>query len=380
MPLSTLVTNFLEYAKETLFHAPYLIAALIGLGFLIGFHELGHFLFCKFFGVATPSFSIGFGPKLFSKKINGTDFSLSAIPLGGYVEIAGMQEVAQGEQLQAKHDGSSSFTSKPYYQKMLILFGGILFNLIFAYTALVALFLLGIPKTPLLFPLNSTTIIKKVTEDSPAAHAGLQPNDQIISLDTITFGNNLKPLIEALEQRANTTVTLSINRAGENISIPVTLGERKAGSRTVGTLGVEFDIEEIPATSFSKAITGAAKTTYELSINTANFLKSMFQKKTVQGLGGPVMIIAQTAAGAAKGISIYVLFLVIISINLAVLNLLPLPILDGGQALFYTIEALIGRSISDTIRYGIHLATWVLLMGLILYLTFKDTISIFFTR
>ena len=101
---------------------------LLGLGFLIGLHELGHFLFCKLFRVSTPSFSIGFGPRIFSKKIGETTFSLSAIPVGGYVEIAGMAEVAQGEQKEASRKDEYSFASKPYYQKVLIMSGGILFN------------------------------------------------------------------------------------------------------------------------------------------------------------------------------------------------------------------------------------------------------------
>src|SRR5690606_27744818 len=96
---------------------------LFGIGFLIGFHELGHFLFCKLFSIRTPSFSIGFGPKLFSKKIGGTEFVISPIPLGGFVEIAGAAEVGQGDQKEASSRDKESFAVKPYYQKLLVMCG-----------------------------------------------------------------------------------------------------------------------------------------------------------------------------------------------------------------------------------------------------------------
>ncbi len=122
----------------------FLFEGIIGLGFIIAFHELGHFLFCKAFNIRVPSFSIGFGPKLFSKKIGGTEFSLSAIPLGGYVEIAGSAEVGQGEQKEAHANDEGSFARKPYYQKLLVMLGGIAFNILFAYVVLSLLFMLWI--------------------------------------------------------------------------------------------------------------------------------------------------------------------------------------------------------------------------------------------
>ena len=138
MQLSALITSL-----------PFFIAGGLGFGFLVGFHELGHFLFCKLFGVKTPSFSIGFGPQLLKKKIGDTVFTLSAIPFGGYVEIAGSEEPGQGEQKESKSLAPDSFAVKPYYQKMLIIAGGILFNLIFAYAAVILVMAIGAPETPL---------------------------------------------------------------------------------------------------------------------------------------------------------------------------------------------------------------------------------------
>src|SRR5271170_7782292 len=168
----------------------FIFPALIGVGFLIGFHELGHFLFCKLFNIHTPSFSIGFGPKLISTRIGDTDFSLSAIPLGGYVEIAGAAEVGQGEQEHAYSSDERSFARKPYYQKMLVMFGGIMFNLIFAYTAFIFLCSFGLPAT--------VPTIGTVQADSAAARAGLQSGDTIIAIDDFMVGNETESLTRAI--------------------------------------------------------------------------------------------------------------------------------------------------------------------------------------
>ena len=109
------------------------IYAIIGFGLLITVHEFGHFFFCKLFGIYTPSFSIGMGPKILEKKIGTTNFKISALPIGGYVEIAGLAETGQGEQQHAQQEGENSFKNKPYWQKALVICGGVIFNLFLAY-------------------------------------------------------------------------------------------------------------------------------------------------------------------------------------------------------------------------------------------------------
>ena len=128
------------------------ITGIIGIAFLIFIHECGHFIMCKIFGVRTPSFSIGFGPKLLTKKIGDTEFSISAIPFGGYVEIAGNAEIGQGDQKEAFARDEGSFAVRPFYQKFCIMIGGILFNLLFAYLVLIFVFAAGLPKSEFLVP------------------------------------------------------------------------------------------------------------------------------------------------------------------------------------------------------------------------------------
>ncbi len=375
--LQALLTNSTVYGVDLLRSLFFIVLALSGVGFLIGFHELGHFIFCKLFRVKTPSFSIGFGPRIVEKKIGDTVFALSAIPLGGYVEIAGAAEVGQGDQTEAYRNDEYSFAQKPYYQKMLIMAGGILFNLIFAYVILTILFMLGIPKTTLLYPKNATTTIISVAPESAAAQAGLNPGDTITSINGQPVINNYSRLIEEITSHPNQKVLLEIERNGQKQTIEPTLGTRIDCNKTVGSLGIEkFDYKDYPARPFAEAVRESIDTTNYFIKNTVFAFKAMFVKRSTAGLGGPLMVISQTIKGAKTGLKIFLIFLAFISINLAVLNLLPLPILDGGQALFYTIEAIIRRPLSENLRLYIHYACWAGLLLLLVYLTIKDTIEI----
>lgn len=360
--ITFLLSNLLPLSQNIFF----ILVGFLGMGFLIGFHEFGHFLFAKAFGIRTPSFSIGFGPQLISKKIGDTDFSLSAIPFGGYVEIAGAAEVGQGEQKEAHARDEGSFAVKPYYQKLLVMLGGILFNLAFAYFAMILLCITGIPQTPLI----QKPIISVVADGSPAQMYGLETGDRIIAVNT-TDVNDSVPLLQSLIQpNPLKEVSLTIERNGEKREKTITLGEQVINGKSLGMMGVEFDISETPAVSFGQAIANGITMTNTWIKNTIAGFFTLH--KNHGSLAGPVMIVAMTTKAAAAGWKILILLLAIISINLAVLNLIPLPILDGGQILFYTIEALIRRPLPDKIREYIHLGTWIMFIILFVYLSAKD--------
>ncbi len=347
-------------------------AGLIGLTFLVTFHEFGHFLFCKLFKIHTPSFSIGLGPYLYSKKIGDTVFAISAIPAGGYVEIAGAAEVGQGDQEHAQRQDQHSFASKPFYQKFLVMSGGILANLLFAYVAIIAVCWAGLPQSPLAYPENGTTTIKTVVENSAAAQYGLQVGDTVTAFNNEQINGDPQKLIDLIRSHANQPVTLRVQRANTEQDIPVTLGEQQS----MGVLGVGYNLTEVPGYSFFEAIKIGIKMTNARIVGTARALKDMFTQRDFSGLQGPIGIISIASSGAAAGIKVLMLLLAIISINLALLNLLPIPIMDGGQVLFYGIEALIGKPLPNKIREYIHLATWFLLIGLLLYISAKDIFRI----
>ncbi len=359
-------------------HLLFGIIGILGIGLLIGVHELGHFLFAKLFNVHTPSFSIGFGPRIFSKKIGSTVFSLSAIPLGGYVEIAGMAEVGQGEQKEAYSSGEDSFAVKPFYQKMLILFGGILFNLLFAYFSLSLLFMLGAPKTDLLYPLDiaeEQPIIRIIRKDRAAEQANLLVGDEILSINEQTFGEDVKKLKSITRSLPGQAVSIRIKRDDTDRVIDLTLDSTEIIEdgipKEVGTLGVFYEIKKVPEFGFFESIKqGVRATNIYIGMVLYSF-RNMFIERDITGVGGPVMVITETIKGAQKGFKIFLLFLAVISINLAILNLIPLPILDGGQIMFVTIETLIGRQLPKLREY-IHMISWILVLGLVIYLTLKD--------
>jgi regulator of sigma E protease len=362
MDLTTLFTNL-----------PTILIAFLGICFLIAFHELGHLLFAKLFNVYAPSFSIGFGPRLFEKKIGETTFALSAIPLGGYVEMAGSPEIGQGEQAFAHTKDERSFNNKPYWQKMIIISAGILFNIIFAYAALSFLFYTGGPCIGS-WCNTQQPIINTVAANSPSSQAGLQAYDKIVSINN-EHVDTIEQVITKLTPFMGKQAPITIERNGETKNISVELAAAKPDQQAVPRLGVYWH-------SPSSSITDALSKGWHATLSMIQKLFSIFSfnnlKTTKDSLGGPLMLIAQVSECAKGGYKVCLFMLAFISLNLAVFNMLPLPIFDGGQALFFTIEALIGKPLSDDVRHKIHLATWILVMALTVYLTYKDILKLFF--
>jgi regulator of sigma E protease len=365
-----LISSFALISQNILFIA----LGIIGIGFLIGFHELGHFLFCKLFGVRTPSFSIGFGPQLLSKKIGDTVFSLSAIPLGGYVEVTGMAEMGQGEQKEAHSRDEGSFAQKPYYQKLIILIGGIVFNLAFAYAAFILIYASGLPKTPHFYPDNAQPVICEVMDESAAHHAGLKIGDTIIAINGSRVNGDVTQAIKLIEPLAGQKTEIIVDREGKELTYHATIGEKAApenANQKIGSLGVVFQTSHTNYPFFTAVKLGIAKTNFIIA-KTCGAFKALFSGGNFKEMAGPVMMISLTAKSAGAGLKVFLFLLAIISINLAILNLIPLPILDGGQILFTTIEAIIGRELPYKVKEYIHIACWLLVLGLVLYLSTQD--------
>ena len=341
-----------------------ILIGAIGVGCVIAFHELGHFLFCKLFNVHTPIFSIGFGPRLINKKIGETTFSLSLIPVGGYVEA----EMGQTPGL----PDNRNMEKKPYWQKMCIACGGILFNLIFAYVILLGLSITGIPSNPFLMQ-QGTYAIKKFAIDSPALQAGLQPGDKLMKINQTPVSENISQLFQALEPLANQPVQVTIDRAGSEKTFQFTLAARKVKNKEVGALGIEeFLFPSLPPLSFSQACLQALSITHKLISSTVSGLLHAFQKKSAQSFSGPLMMISLTIASISQGIKLFFIFLTVISVSLAVLNILPLPILDGGRIFTLTVEAIIRRPLPEKFTAAMHYASVILMIFLFIYLTVKD--------
>jgi regulator of sigma E protease len=264
------------------------------------------------------------------------------------------------------------FSSKPYYQKLLVTCGGISFNLFFAYLVLCLIFMAGIPKTRFLYPINTRPVISEIKKDSAAEHAGLLAGDRLLSINGESIGESAASIHKILKPLAGQQAHILIERNGAQQSIDLTLDGQSIFGTTYGSLGAIYELEQKPGLPFFSAIAQGIHLSNTYLINTIRAYTHTLLKRDTEGLGGPIMIIQETVKGVASGFSVFILFLAIISINLAVLNFIPLPILDGGQALLFTIEAIIRRQLPERTKEIIFLLCWAGMILLFVYLSAKD--------
>ena len=330
--------EFIAYAQTMIHKLPLIITGLIGIGTVMAFHELGHFLFGKLFNVHIPNFSVGMGPKLLSKQIGETTFSLSLIPVGAYVEANDNPQTAGSK--------DRTISAKSYWQKMAIVSGGILFNLIFAYSILVGLSTKGIPANPIIAH-NSTYSVEKVIPDSAAQKGGLLPGDKILAINGKEVSKDISELLKTIAELPDQKATLKIERNGNQQDLSLVIGSKVSGGKKQGMLGTQFSFSSLPAVSFEKALIQGAKLTFSLLRGTFTGIKQAFVKRSVENFAGPIMMISLTVESAGHSLDLFLFLLAFISIGLAALNAIPLAILDGGHALIYTIEALTGKPLNE---------------------------------
>ncbi len=357
-----------ELLLAILKNIPFIAIGVFSIGFIIAFHEFGHFIFARLFGVSVPSFSIGFGPKLFKKTIKNTEFSLSLIPIGGYVEA---------ETGDSYNPAPDTINAKSYLQKMCIIIGGIFFNLIFSYIIFFGVSIHGISENNF-FPESGSFQLHTIVEDSAAQKAGLLPHDHILKFNTIDVSHNLKDFLKEISENPDQTVNLTISRNEETLVLPVTLDHKESNSKIIGSLGIsKFCFESIAGVSWHEAFIKAFSLTWTTLTNTLAAFGGALKERSTETLSGPLMMISVVSNSIKTNPIFFLLLLAFISIGLAVLNMFPLPILDGGQALTYTIEALIRRPLPEKLKEYIHIGCWFLMMGLFIYLTFKDVIKLY---
>jgi regulator of sigma E protease len=346
--------------------------SLIGISFIIVFHEFGHYIFCKLFNVYTPTFSIGIGKILYSKKIGDTDFCISAGPIGGYVEVAS----------EKGHNGSLGFNEIPYYQKVLMMLGGILFNFILAYLLFTVLFFTGMPDSGQAPYETNTTIVASVPEGS-INYGKFQPSDTLVSLNNESINNDLSVARKILANYSssapsnnNTTIPATVSRNGEIIPLDLDL----KGSQFALFISKQLEISFQPKPSLSlpqSMLQAYVATGFYLSAIIKG-LKEMVSARNTNGLIGPLKAVMVGSKSTQKGFKSLLFFLALISINLGFMNLLPLPIFDGGQFVIFTIEAITRRELSERVRHVIGVSSWVLAIGLLVIFTLRDLHSLIF--
>ncbi len=343
--------------------------AVVVLGFLVFIHELGHFWVAKKLGIGVTTFSLGFGKRLWGFQRGETEYRLSLVPLGGYVKLVGEDPEANAEDPDVPaepEDPEKSFYLRPVSHRMAVIFAGPLANILLAVVLGWVLSLVGMPVLG--------TWVGKVLPNSPALTAGLQADDRIIGINGISV-RRWKEMADIIEANAGKKLLLQVERKNSVIELSITPASRLPGGK--GKIGIAASRTFIDRYGPLDAVWKSLDQTYEIIHLTVTSLYGMVVQTVPADIGGPIRISRVAAEQAKRGLRYVVGFAILLSLNLAILNLLPIPILDGGHMLFLTIEALRGKPISLRIREMSMQVGMVLLIGLMVFATYKDSVYYF---
>jgi len=355
-----------------------IIIFIIILGVLVFVHELGHFLVAKRNGVRVEEFGFGFPPRIFGVKRGETIYSINAIPLGGFVKIL-------GEDGQEKND-PRSFSAKKIWRRALILVAGVSMNIIFAIFLLSAGNIIGLP-TAVADNQNVQSAkvqILQVASQSPAQAAGLKSGDTVIKMSSAKSDlpdiNEVTQVQNFSDQNKGQEIALTVKRGNETLTVKLT--PRVNPPAGEGALGVELARIAYVSLPWYKAIYDAITSTFSLVWLILQALGSLLWQLVSQGkvsadITGPVGIYNLTGQAAQMGF-VYVLQLtVLLSINLAIINILPFPALDGGRLFFLLIEKIKGSPINQRIEKAVNSAGFAFLILLMVLITIRDVIKLF---
>ena len=356
-----MITSFLHalWAKILWLVSPDTLLSAIGIAFALGLvifiHELGHFLACKLLNIRVEEFSIGFG-KLLKKWGKGeTQYSLRAIPLGGYVKPAG-EFYAREAEITDDRD----FAAKPWYSRAFMVFAGAGMNYVLAFVIFFIVVLsMGLPiNNPKLIP----PVVGEIVESYPAYKSGLQQGDLITAVNNTPI-QNWEQMVKNIAAAQN-EVTLTYKRGEETASVTLPLGENKK-------VGIALEPVYQKAGVF-KAIKVAAHQCYYWTALSITTIADKLWHKQAPDVAGPIGIFEIVGKGVHNGPEDYFFLIGLISVAIGMFNLFPIPILDGGHILFFIIEAIRGKRVKEKTIYNASSAGAIFLLALVLYATYSD--------
>ncbi|GAB6117770.1 RIP metalloprotease RseP [Thermoanaerobacter brockii subsp. lactiethylicus] len=330
-----------------------ILISIIVLSVLVMFHEFGHFIVAKLSGARVNEFSIGFGPRLFKKKYGETEYSFRALLFGGYVALEGEDE---------KSNDPRAIVNKPWPVRLGVFAAGPLMNILLAFLLLfIVFFSIGRPIPQ----------IKSVMEGYPAEKAGILPGDKIVMVNNTKI-NTWDELEKAISSNGERVLTIEIQRGNQILQKQVKPIFDKNASKVM--IGIVPEYER----SISFAIkTAINQTIYFSKLIILSLVMLVTVKASVNDIMGPVGIVQAFGTVAKTGVINLLAFSALISVNLGLLNLLPLPALDGGRILFVLAEAVRGKPLPPEKEGYIHYLGFLLLIALLIFATYRDILRIF---
>jgi len=350
-----------------------IISFVVVLGILIFVHEFGHFLLAKLMGVGVEKFSLGFGPRIVGRKIGMTDYMISAIPLGGYVKMVGE---SPGNEV----DYSLlplSFSHKSLFKRSLIVLAGPVFNLLLAVLIFFVFFLVS--GLPIMQP-----EVGEVQEGMPAHEAGICPGDRIVSID----GNPVtrwEEMADLIKQSGGRPIRIEVLRDDRTVLVKVT--PKQLSSQNLFGEQIEKYVIGITASGavtvqklniFQSAAYGVSQAWQVAELTVLAIGKIIAGTLSAKNLGGPIMIAQLAGQQAEAGIINFIFFIALLSVNLGIINLLPIPVLDGGHLLFFLIEAVTRRPLNHKMREVAQQVGIFVLILLMIFVFYNDIARILF--
>lgn len=345
----------------------YLIPFVFVLGLLIFVHELGHFLFAKLVGIRVERFSLGFPPRLFGKKIGDTDYCISAVPFGGYVKMSGMIDESMDKN--SIKGEPWEFMSKPVWMRILVIIAGPAFNVLLAVAIFAtSAFIAGVAE-----PVGP--VVGGVFENMPAKTIGIQQGDVILSIDSkpINTWDDLVAIVHAAPEKS---ILIEWERDGQHFSGTVTPILDKV--QDIGLIGIEPKTVLVQPGIF-KAIGMGFTSGWNLTKMVGRSFVLLFtgQVSAREGLAGPLRIAQMAGDSAKSGFGNLLMFAAFLSLNLGILNIMPIPVLDGGHLVFLAIEGIIRKPLSIKFKMVVQQVGMALLIALMVFVIVNDFSHIF---
>ncbi len=347
-----------------------LLSFIVVLGIIVFVHELGHFLAAKSTGMKVETFSLGFGRKIFAKTYGDTEYRIAWIPLGGYVKISGMVDESLDPEGGIKGE-DYEFESKNTFQKMFVISAGVIMNFLLAIAIYsIMTFSMGISEV------NPDAIVGETADGFPAQKAGLLKDDQIIAINDVNI-NSWVEMSSVIHENPEKELTIKILRdQTETIEILLTTQKQKTivndEFKEVGLIGISPKFTTRDASLLESIFQGIETTWGWTKLTTLSLKMLIVGDASVKDLGGPIMIAEMSGRSAEAGIGPFFAFIAFISISIGFLNILPIPVLDGGHLVYIIIEGISRRKINFNIKMKIQQVGMALLLVLMVFTLFND--------